>query len=132
MPLVMPVLTAASLASFDPKSRRTVRKLGARSRRARSVSLTGSTIFRATLVYVSDNQNVTLSLPRALLKRVKRVAADRDTSVSALMTEALGRLADEDSRYSAARKRAVTALRSARSLGTHGRRTWSRDELHER
>lgn len=96
------------------------------------MSLTGSTIFRATLVYVSDNQNVTLSLPRALLKRVKRVAADRDTSVSALMTEALGRLADEDSRYSAARKRAVTALRSARSLGTHGRRTWSRDELHER
>jgi Ribbon-helix-helix protein, copG family len=92
----------------------------------------GSTYFRATLVYVADNQNITLSLPRELLRRVKRVAADRDTSVSALMTEALDRLADEDRRYSAARKRALAALRSRRSLGTQGRRTWSRDELHER
>jgi hypothetical protein len=61
-----------------------------------------------------------------------RVAADRDTSVSALMTEALDRLADEDRRYSAARRRGLAALRSARSLGTHGQRTWSRDELHDR
>lgn len=81
---------------------------------------------------MSESQNITLSVPRALLKRVKRVAADRDTSVSALMTEALARLADEDRRYSAARKRALAALKSARSLGTGGRRTWSRDELHAR
>ncbi|HWK11679.1 MAG TPA: hypothetical protein VNR64_16590 [Vicinamibacterales bacterium] len=81
---------------------------------------------------MAENQNITLRVPRALLKRVKRVAADRDTSVSALMTEALGRLADEDRRYASARKHALAALRSARSLGTQGRRTWSRDELHER
>jgi len=81
---------------------------------------------------VKDAQNVTLSLPRALLRRVKRVAADRETSVSALMAEALGRLADEDRRYAAARKRAVAALRSGRSLGTGGRRAWSREGLHER
>lgn len=91
-----------------------------------------STYFRATLVYVADSQNITLSVPRELLKRVKRVAADRDTSVSALMAEALNRLADEDRRYSAARKRALAALQSRRSLGTQGQRTWSRDELHER
>ena len=81
---------------------------------------------------MDDNRNITLSLPRELLKRIKRIAADRDTSVSAMMIEALSRLADEDRRYSAARKRALDALRSARSLGTGGRRTWSRDELHER
>jgi hypothetical protein len=85
-----------------------------------------------TLVFVADNQNITLSLPRALLKRVKRVAADRDTSVSALMAEALDRLADEDRRYTVARRRTVAALKSARSLGTQGRRTWSRDDLHDR
>lgn len=50
---------------------------------------------------MSDTQNITLSLPRALLKRVKRLAADRDTSVSALMHAALASLADEDRRYSA-------------------------------
>ncbi len=90
------------------------------------------TISRDTLVFVADNQNVTLSVPRTILKRVKRLAADRDTSVSALMTDALARLIDEDRRYSAARKRALAALRSARSLGTRGRRTWTRDALHER
>ena len=63
---------------------------------------------------------------------MKRLAADRDTSVSALMNEALSKLADEDRRYSAAKRRALAALRSARPLGTEGRRTWTRDELHER
>jgi len=91
-----------------------------------------STYSRATLFFVSENQNITLSVPRELLKRVKRLAVDRDTSVSALLSEALARLTDEDRRYSAARKRALTALRSPRSLGTGGRRTWSRDDLHER
>ena len=81
---------------------------------------------------MAGNQNITLSLPRALLKRVKRVAADRDTSVSALMAEALDRLADEDRRYTVARRRALAALKSAGSLGTQGRRTWSRDDLHDR
>jgi len=79
-----------------------------------------------------ETRNITLSLPRALLRRIKRLAAGRDTSVSSMMIEALTRLADEDRRYSAARKRSLTALRSARPLGTGGLRTWSRDELHER
>lgn len=81
---------------------------------------------------MAEKQNITLSVPRELLRKVKRLAADRDTSVSSLMTEALARLADEDRRYSAARKRALAALQSPRSLGTRGRRTWSRDDLHER
>jgi len=79
-----------------------------------------------------DTRNITLSLPRTLLKRLKRVAVDRDTSVTALLTEAMTRLADDDQRYAAARARSLAALHSARSLGTHGRRTWSRDDLHER
>jgi predicted transcriptional regulator len=81
---------------------------------------------------VGDTQNVTLSLPRELLRQIKRLAVDRDTSVSALMVQALTELADEDRRYSAARKRSIAALRAAPSLGTGGRRTWTRDELHER
>lgn len=79
-----------------------------------------------------ENRNITLSLPRELLRRIKRLAADRGASVSTLLIEALARLADEDRRYSVARKRSLTAIRSTRSLGTGGRRTWSRAELHER
>jgi len=81
---------------------------------------------------VAETQNITLNLPRALLKKIKRLAVDGNTSVSALLTEALTRLADEHQRYSAARRRALAAMRSARSLGTGGRSTWSRDELHDR
>ncbi len=81
---------------------------------------------------MADTQNITLCLRRDLLRKIKRLAADRDTSVSSLMTEALARLADEDRRFSAARNRGLAALRSARSLGTGGQQTWSRDDLHER
>jgi predicted transcriptional regulator len=81
---------------------------------------------------VAGHQNVTLSLPRELLKRVKRLAADRDTSVSALMTEALSRIVDEDRRHAAARERAVAAMRTASSLGTRGSWTWTRADLHQR
>jgi len=81
---------------------------------------------------VADNRNVTLNLPRSLIRQAKRLAAERETSMSALMAEALRRLASEDREYAQARRRALTALKSARSLGTDGRRTWSRDSLHER
>ncbi len=77
-------------------------------------------------------QNITVRLPRELLKQIKRFAAARDTSVSALLADALARLADEDRRYATARKRAFAALDTARSLGTEGRRTWTREQLHER
>jgi predicted transcriptional regulator len=81
---------------------------------------------------VDDTRNITLALPRELLRQIKRLAADRDTSVSALMADALARLADEDRRYVAARRRGLAALRDAGSLGTSGRRAWTRDELHDR
>jgi predicted transcriptional regulator len=81
---------------------------------------------------VEQHRNITLNLPRELLQQIERLAADRNTSVSAMMIEALKRLADEDRRYSAACKRSLAALQSARSLGTGGRRTWSRDELAQR
>ena len=84
------------------------------------------------LVLMAENQNITLSLPRDLLKHINRLAVDRDTSVSVLMKVALARIADADIRYSSARRRALTAMRSARSLDTRGRQTWTRDELHER
>ena len=77
-------------------------------------------------------QNITLSVPKELLKRVKRLAADRDTSVSAMMTDALAHLADNDTRYSSARRRSLAAMKAANSLGTNGQATWTRDELHER
>ena len=79
-----------------------------------------------------ETQNITLTLPRELLKRIKRLAADRDTSVSALMVQALSSLADDDRRYLAAQRRALGALKQPKALGTNGTVTWSRDDLHDR
>lgn len=80
-----------------------------------------------------DRQNVTLSLPREVIQEVKVIAARRDTSISALMTEALGGIVDEERGYRAARERSVRRLaRGGLNLGTGGERTWIRDELHER
>jgi predicted transcriptional regulator len=81
---------------------------------------------------VRNTQNITLAVPREVLRQVKRLAADRDTSVSALMTEALADLAAEDRRYAAARRRGLASLAAARSLGTGGRRSWTREDLHDR
>jgi hypothetical protein len=84
--------------------------------------------------FVNANLLVSLAYVRAircgcleLLRRIKRPAADRDPSISSLMTDALARLADEERRYSAARKRALAALGAARSLGSDGYRTWTRN-----
>ena len=81
---------------------------------------------------MNARQNITLNLPRDLLKRLKRLAVDREASVSSLMAEALARLVDDHRRFSTARRRSLAAMEQAPSLGTGGRRGWSRDELHER
>ena len=81
---------------------------------------------------MAETQNITLALPKALLREVKRLAADRDTSVSALMATALDQLTSENRRYAAARRGAIAALTNATSMGTGGRRSWTRDDLHER
>lgn len=82
--------------------------------------------------FVAETQNITLALPKALLREVKRLAADRDTSVSALMAQALDQLASAERRYTSARRGALVALAAGKSLGTQGRRSWTRDSLHER
>jgi sugar phosphate isomerase/epimerase len=81
---------------------------------------------------VAETQNITLALPRALLREVKRLAADRDTSVSALLATSLDQLTSENRRYAAARRGALAAMANAKSMGTGGRRSWMRDDLHER
>ncbi|MEX2458800.1 MAG: CopG family transcriptional regulator [Actinomycetota bacterium] len=79
-----------------------------------------------------ESQNITLSLPRRLLKRVKLLAVKRDTSVSGLMTDLLEELVERDDDYERARRRALALLEDARPMGTSGEASWTRDELHRR
>ena len=79
-----------------------------------------------------EKQNVTLSLPRPLLKQAKIIAAGQDKSLSQLMRESLEEKVREETDYNKARKRQLRLLRRGLDLGTEGRVKTSRDELHAR
>lgn len=79
-----------------------------------------------------QHRNLTLRLDADLYKEVKVIAAQRDTSISALVSDKLTELVEEESGYAKARARALALLEQGFALGTKGEVTWSRDELHER
>lgn len=74
--------------------------------------------------------NVTLKLDRDLLRKVRVLAAERDTSISALMAEQLEKAVQQRDGYEEAKLRALTRMKRASNLGYTP--PASRDELHER
>ncbi|MBI4844603.1 MAG: CopG family transcriptional regulator [Nitrospirae bacterium] len=79
-----------------------------------------------------ERQNVTLSLPKSLLKQAKIVAAQEDKSLSELIREALSKKVKEESEYEEAKKRQVALMEKGFNLGTKGKIKFTRDELYER
>jgi hypothetical protein len=74
--------------------------------------------------------NVTLKLDADLLREARVLAAEENTSISALLAARLEQIVRERKNYDRARKRALARLREGMDL------RWtppaSRDELHER
>jgi len=62
-------------------------------------------------------QNLTLKLPAETIRKAKVVAAERGTSISALMTEKIEEIVGEDAAYQAARRRASEWLTHGWHLG---------------
>ena len=79
-----------------------------------------------------STQNVTLALPKELLKEARLMAVERGTSLSGLLADYLMRAVREDERYGQAQKRIRQRLKRGFDLGTKGSRLPSRAELHER
>lgn len=77
-------------------------------------------------------QNVTLSIPKELLKKAKSLAASRDKSLSIFLRESLEEKVNEASGYKKARERQMKLLRKGFDLGTQGRLSATREELHAR
>lgn len=77
-------------------------------------------------------QNITLSIPKELLRKVKILAAERQMSVSSLLTRALQELVQREEAYGRARERHLALLEKGFDLGTAGTSGWRREELHER
>lgn len=78
------------------------------------------------------NRNITLSLPEEDLREARVLAARRGTSISQLLARMLREIVERETGYDAAKDHSLAILREGIVLGTGGRITWTRDDLHER
>jgi predicted transcriptional regulator len=98
----------------------------------RHLAVDVSSHVKACYTFSVASRNVTLALPEELLRRLKILAAQQDTSISALLTATLSDLADQEEGYAVARDAMISDMERGYDLGTCGQITWSRDSLHER
>jgi predicted transcriptional regulator len=77
--------------------------------------------------------NITLSLDDELVKKVRKIAVERDTTLTGMVRDYLERLAAE-SASSGRRKREQEALERSfdRFRFSFGKRTWKRADLYVR
>ncbi len=79
-----------------------------------------------------EYQNITLSIPKEVLKKVKHVAIEKNTSVSGLLTKALEDIVNLETGYRQAEERQLKLMEKGLDLYLSGKTGWSRDEVHER
>jgi hypothetical protein len=81
---------------------------------------------------METTQNITLAIPKDILRKAKILAIQKNTSLSGLLAQTLADLVARQEEYEQARQRNLTLLKSGFDLGTQGNSTWKREELHER
>jgi hypothetical protein len=79
-----------------------------------------------------EKQNITLSLPREILKKGKMLAAKKGISLNELVRELLQMTAENEEGYRISADRQIKRMRGGIPLGTKGKICWQRDELHQR
>lgn len=79
-----------------------------------------------------ERQNVTISLSKETLEKVRLIASQRKMSLSALLTEKLEETIAQANAYEQAKEHHLALLKQGFDMGTGGKATWTRDELHER
>ena len=75
--------------------------------------------------------NITLSIDEEIVKKVRRIAMDKDTTLTALVREYLTSVANSDA---VDRKEQVARLMRSVEISSRdmGPRTWTRDDLYDR
>jgi hypothetical protein len=79
-----------------------------------------------------EEQDITLSLPKDILCKVKLIAARRQVPLSALLTEVLTEVITKEEAYTSAKQRHLAWLERGANLGIGGSIQWQREDLHER
>lgn len=80
---------------------------------------------------MESQQNLTISFPKKTLKQAKIIAAQQDTSVSAIIRELLEQYVRNNDTYEQSKERHLSILREKTDLGTKGRIGVDRNDLHE-
>jgi len=77
--------------------------------------------------------NITLTLDDSLVKEVRKIAADRDTTLTALVRAHLEQIAAENAK-SGRKRRELEALKRSFELVkvSLGTKNWKREDLYER
>ncbi len=76
-------------------------------------------------------KNITLSIEDEILERVRIVAAEKRTSINAMVREFLTEIANRDAKIAAARRELLELMdRSTGDMGPDWK--WSREETYER
>ena len=75
--------------------------------------------------------NITLSVDEEIIKKARKIAVDKNTTLTAMIRKFLQSVADSDATE---KKQAIKKLQKSfqelsRDMGT---RTWTRDDLYER
>lgn len=77
--------------------------------------------------------NITLSVDEELVKQVRKIAVERDTTLTGLVRSYLQELAAEDAKSGRKRRELEALERSFAQLQIRmGKRTWKREDLYER
>ena len=75
--------------------------------------------------------NITLQVDEGIIRKVRKIAVDRNTTLTEMVRQYLARLSEEST------LQAEMAVRDMEEIFTlysrdMGRRTWTREQLHER
>jgi hypothetical protein len=77
--------------------------------------------------------NITLSIDDDLVKEVRKLAVERDTTLTALVRSYLEELANEHAKSGRKRRELEALQESFKQLQfRHGKRTWKREDLYDR
>ena len=75
-------------------------------------------------------QNITLSINKDLLRKAKILAAQKQTSISGMLSQELQKILDDSEEYELFKRKALININQGFHLG--GKIAVSREEFHER
>ena len=77
--------------------------------------------------------NITMALDEKLVKEIRKIAVERDTTLTGLVRDYLSKLAQEDAATGRRRREREALERSFEQVRIRaGKKTWKREDLHDR